>query len=386
MIRLVTGVPLLVCWWCAAEAAQDSEQLDRRLSLVEAQRAQGRLAAAESMLAGLQAEIGERQPPGYFAIWALREHGLLRDDEGKPDEAIPFYERALAMLRAQPAPGPVTIGLLLASLASSHADCGDSALGLSYSTEAMTVLRTAAGSTSPDFAVALYAHAVALRSLHRNTEALRDLREALDIWHHSTKPDDPQLALVHEAIGTSQAELGYLNQAEASEREALAIRTRILEPDSVGIAATLNNLGVILSRAQRFSEARQSLERAVQIFAQSGESEQQRLAAALGNLGRIYFNQARMSAPLYAKAEEAYRRQLAIEEGLFGSSDVRIAATLEMLGEVLYQERAFTEAGRTYGRGLAIQQAAFGPADPKTQAAAKRYNFLVKKMKPDPER
>jgi hypothetical protein len=52
----------------------------------------------------------------------------------------------------------------------------------------------------------------------------------------------------------------------------------------------------------------------------------------------------------------------------------------------LYRERAYNEAGRIYGRSLAIQQAAFGSQDPKTQAAAKRYNVLVKKMKVDPER
>jgi hypothetical protein len=374
-----------VCW-CTAQAAQDLGELDRRLHLVEAERSHGHLAAAESMLAKVQAEIERTEGASFLLAVALREHGLLRDDAGRPEEAIPFYERALALVRAQPGASPAAVGLLLANLAGSHADRGDSEVALSVSTEAMTVLRAGVDRTNTDFAISLYAHGVALHSLGRNAEALRDQREALDIWRRAAEPDYAQLALIDEAMALCFNDLGYSSQAEASEREALAIRAKILEANSLGVAASLNNLGVILGREQRFSEGRESLEKAALIFEQFGESEQQRLAAVLGNLGGIYYTQARNSAQLYARAEEVYRRKLAIEERMLGPSDVRVAATLEMLGEVLYRERAYNEAGRNYGRGLAIQQAAFGSGDPKTQAAAKRYNALVKKMKADSAR
>ena len=333
MIRRISAVPFLVCWWCSAQAAQDSEELDRRLHLVEAERSHGRLAEAESMLAALQAEIERKEGSGLRLVLALKEHGLLRDDAGRPEEAIPFYERALALLRAQPEANPVTVGLLLANLASSQADRGDSDMALSLSTEAMTLVRASVDRTHPDFAIALYAHGIALHSLGRNTEALRAQREALDIWRHAAEPDYAQLALINEAIAACLADLGYNSQAEAFERDALAIRAKNLEPNSLGVAASLNNLGVILAREQRFSEGRQTLERAASIFEQFGESEDQRLTAALGNLGGVLFTQARTSAQLYAKAEDVYRRKLAIEERMLGPSDVRVAATLETLGK-----------------------------------------------------
>jgi tetratricopeptide (TPR) repeat protein len=386
MTRRITAAAFLVCWWCAAQTTQDSAELDRRLHLVEAERSHSHLAAAESMLANVQAEIERTEGSSFRLAVALKEHGLLRDDAGRPQEAIPFYERALALVRAQPGASPLTVGLLLASLASSRAECGDAGVALSLSTEAMTLLQASVDRTHPDFAVSLYAHGAALHSLGRNTEALRDFRESLDIWRHAAEPDNAQLALIDEAIATCLSDLGYTSQAEASERAALAIRGKTLEPNSLGVAASLNNLGVILARERRYSEGRQSLERAALIFEQFGESEQQRLTAVLGNLGGVLYTQARNSAQLYAKAEEVYRRKLAIEERVLGPSDIRVAATLEMLGEVLYGERAYNEAGRIYGRGVAIQQAAFGSADPKTQVAAKRYNALVKKMKADPGR
>jgi hypothetical protein len=380
MILRITAVPFLVCYWCAAQATQDSLDPDRRLRLVEAERSHGRLATAESMLADVQADIERTQASSFHLTVALREHGLLRDDAGRPEEAIPFYERALALARAQPDLHPSVVGLLLANLASSHAACGHSGVALSLSIESMAILRASADKTDTNFAVSLYAHGIALHNLGRDTEALRDQREALAIWLRSAEPDYAQLALIHEAIASCLSDLGYNNQAEASERESLAIREKILEPNSLGIAAALNNLGVMLARAQRSSEGRQTLERAALIFEQCGNSEQKRLADVLGNLGAIYYAEARNSPALYAKADDVYRRKLAIEEGMLGPSDVHMAATLEMLGEVLYCERAYDDAGRVYGRGLAIQQAAFGPTDPKTKAAAKRYDALVKKM------
>jgi tetratricopeptide (TPR) repeat protein len=379
MIPRITAVQFLVCYWCAAQATQDSLDLDHRLGLVEAERSHGRLATAESMLADVQADI-ERTQANVQLIVALREHGLLRDDAGRSEEAIPFYERALAVARTQRGFHPSVVGLLLANLAGSHAACGHSDVALSLSTESMAIMRASVDPTDTNFAVSLYAHGIALHSLGRDIEALRDQREALDIWRHSVKPDYAQVALIHEAIAYGLLDLGYDNQAEASERESLAIREKVLEPNSLGIAVSLNNLGVILARAHRLSEGAQTLERAALIFEQCGSSEQKRLAELLGNLGAVYYSEARNSPTLYAKADDVYRRKLAIEERMLGPSDVHMAATLEMLGEVLYCERAYDEAGRLYGRGLAIQQAAFGPADPKTQAAAKRYNALVKKM------
>lgn len=381
MIRRITALPFLVCGWCAAQATQNVLELERRLSLAEVERSHGRLTVAESMLADVQAEIERTEGPGLLLAQALREHGLLRNDQDRSEDAIPFYERALAMFRASPRVSPVVVGLVLANLASSHVDCGHFEVALSLSTEAMTLLRPAVQPAQPEFAVALYAHGIALHGLGRNTDALRDLREALESWRHAAQPDYAQVALVNEAIGGCLADLGYTAQAEASEREALAMRAKLFGPDSLSFAASLNNLGVLLVHEQRWSEGRQSLETTARIFEQFGESEQRRLAAALGNLGFVYCNQARNGAQTYAKAEEVYRRKLAIEERMFGSSDPRVSTTLETLGEILYRERAYNEAGQIYGRGLAIQQAAFGPTDPKTRAAAKRYNAFVKKMK-----
>lgn len=375
---LCCGAISLSVLWFAVHVAQDSMDFHRRLHLVEIERSHGHLESAESMLCEVQAETEARGDMGFWFAAAVRERGLLRDDEGRPEEAIRLYEQALAIFRAMPNASPDAIGLTLANLASAHVDAGNADLGLSLSADAMVNLQSV---PRPEFAIALYAHAHALHGLDRNMEALKDLREALAIWDHAAEPDYSQMALVKETMAACLGGLGYLAKAEASERESLAIRIKAFGPDSLGVSASLNNLGVLLIREQLFSEGEQSLQKAAFILEQIGESGHHRLVTVLRNLGTLYSNQASKSSAYYPMAEKIYRRELALEERAFGTADLRVSDTLERLGETLYHEHAYAEAGQVYGRGLALKQTALGPTHPKTILAARRYQVLAKKMK-----
>jgi len=363
---------------CAAqEAARDVHEFAERIRQVEAERARGNLAAAESILADVEKTIERHAGASTWRASILEMRGLLRDDEGLPAEAIPFYERALTILRAQQSPDIRVLGLTLANVASARADCGNAALGLSLSEEAMTTLGAA---RRPDFATALYAHGIALHAMNRNNDALRDLREALAIWTAEAKPDFAQVALIQEAIATCLEDLGYVKKAEAAERDSLAIRSRYFGPSSLGYGTALNNLGVMLAREQRYSEAEELFQKSTATFAQLGESGAHQLPGVLGNLGKLYSLQAARGSEYHSKAEKVYRRKLEIEQELFGASDVRVSSTLEALGEILYRQRSYNEAAALYRRGLTLQQASFGETDPRTEAAEKRYRILAKKI------
>ena len=117
MLCRLTALALFVCGWRAAVATQDTEAPDRRLQLVEVERSRSHLAAAEAMLADLQAEIERTEGPGLRLAMALRERGLLLEDGDRSGEAIPLYERAAAMVRAQKGASPVVLGLVLGNLA-----------------------------------------------------------------------------------------------------------------------------------------------------------------------------------------------------------------------------------------------------------------------------
>ena len=362
---------------CLVQSAHGPVELNRRIGLIEAERARGRLAIAESMADDFQAEVERNGAPDVWLASAFREHGLLLDDAGLPGEAIPFYQRALALLRTHPESAVPLVGLTLANLAIAHVDLGDPALGLSLSEEAMARLRESA---RPESAIALYAHGFALHGLGRNLEALRDLRTALEVWERFPGADYSQLALVKDAMAASLEDLGYDHRAQAAAEESVAIRAAAFGPDSPGLGASLNNLGVIQARAGLYSDSEESLRRAAGIFEQLRDGGIHQLHTALANLAGVYSLEARTMPAYLPKAEAIYRRELAVEEQLFGPSDLRVSGTLEQLGETLYRERAYDEAGAFYRRGLALQVAALGRADPRTQAASKRYQVMARKI------
>jgi tetratricopeptide (TPR) repeat protein len=353
-------------------------ELGKRLRQIEIDRSRGDLAGAESLLAEAETAIAQNAPLKRWQAAILRERGLLRDDEGFAAEAIPLYEQAVALLRAEPSPNANAIGVTLANLAGAKVDCGDAAVGLSLAAEAMTAI----GETAhPDFAFALYAHGLALHALGQNLDALHDLRAALAIWNAASEPDYGQIALLNDTIALCYYNLGYANKAEAAERESLAIRGRFFGDHSIGTGASLNNLGVFLARTERYSEAEESLNMAAAIFDPLGKTATQRLLTVLENLGQLYLMVAARSGAYYAKAETVYRHKLAIEQQIFGDSDVRVSSSLEALGEVLYHQRTYNEAATVYHRGLTLQETILGESDPRTQAAEKRYRLIARKIK-----
>ena len=346
-------------------------QLNHRLNLVDAERSRDHLAAAESVLDAV-ADIERTQGAALLLAAALRERALIRDDEGRSEEAIPFYERALAILRSQPQTSASFLGLTLANLASSHADCGDFAGALTLASEAVS--RCARAIRNSPLRFMRGGHG--LHGLGRHTEALHDLREALSIWEGAAHPDAAQMALLKDSVAACLRDLGFSTKAEAVELESLALRTRVFGPDSLGVAESLNNLAVMMASEKRYTESERSLEKAEAILERIGDVGFHHLIAVLRNLGTVYLAEGPREAQLYAKAERVFRRKLTIEEQLFGAGDIRLSATLEMLGEALYGERSYNDAGQTYGRGVALQVAAFGPSDPRTQAALKRQTVL----------
>jgi tetratricopeptide (TPR) repeat protein len=367
-------------------APNASEMLACRLELAELERARGHYVAAEAALASLQAAMentGENAAGVGGALFAavLRERALVFDEEGREADAIPLYERALAILKLLPAGNDNKIGILLANLANAHLARGDGAAALQLSGEAVNILEQSGNRAHPDFAIALYAHGAALHAAGENLQALHELQQALEIDRQALGPENSRIALDIEAIATCYGDLNYLNRAEAAERNALAIREKVFGPAAMVVGGTLNNLGVMLARAGRAVEAQSYLERALEIFDGLIDKERLRTTLLLGNLASLHLLEARYSATHYAKAEALYRRKLEIEEQELGPRDIRVSGTLKSLGEMLSSQRRFVEAGELYGRALAIQEKVLGPKHPDTMATAKRYTFLMRKEK-----
>ena len=103
-------------------------------------------------------------------------------------------------------------------------------------------------------------------------------------------------------------------------------------------------------------------------------------ARLLHQTGRYLHGHAR-----YAEAEPLYRRALHIWEQTLGPGHPQVAAPLNNLANIYYDQGKYAEAEPLYQRALHIWEQALGPQHPLTRTVVKNYAILLRKMKRETE-
>ncbi|MEM9454598.1 MAG: tetratricopeptide repeat protein [Myxococcota bacterium] len=287
--------------------------------------------------------------------------GQLRRIEGKPGEALEYFERALAIEQERVGPrhpdlaavmneiGIVLLqqrrfegalayyqqayGILVEALGSHHPSCASSLNNIAKVLElqgkpdealiryrqALGVLEEAFGSGHPFVAVTLNNMGSALQRQGNLDLALVYLERALAIEQESLGPRHYQIAGGLIVIGNVLQEQGKLDEALARYQEALAIGQESLGPEHMAVAGTSSNIGDVLVKQRRFDEAREHYGKALTIFERSLGPEHTDLAYALMGLAEV---------------------ELARNDPLVARSYAERAMELREAGEVTPEERA----------------------------------------------
>ena len=215
----------------------------------------------------------------------------------------------------------------------------------------------------------------------RMEEAKSIYLRALSIWNKNPGVGKLDAATVESSLAAIYADQGYYPRAEALLKKAVATRESILGPNAVEMASALNNLGVLYGYEHRFTEARKTLERGLAIAESTTGTMHTRTIPLIANLGWIYFNEGRSNKDRYRKAEEMYRRLLAIQERRLGPDSIEVSDALASLAAVCMAEKNYREARQLEERALAIRRAVLGPQHPDTVKTFKQYTFLLRKSK-----
>ena len=98
-----------------------------------------------------------------------------------------------------------------------------------------------------------------------------------------------------------------------------------------------------------------------------------RFGVNLNNLGALQYAKGNAT-----KAEQLYRRALAIKEKVLGRDHPDVAMTLNNLAVLYKSQGRFTEAEPLYRRSLSIFQKVLGPSHPKVVTCLKNYAALLR--------
>jgi eukaryotic-like serine/threonine-protein kinase len=367
--------------------------------------AQGREPTAKDLLdRGAEKIRGNSNLQPEVRAQLLESIGLAYSRQGLKETAIPLFEQAVTIRRAERPLDNHKIAAALANLAQALTDAGHLVSAEGYLQQAVQLSQSADGPASIETADILvqFGH-FALIGKSDPEQARRLFSDALKIYRGISGDHRLAIAAALTALASTAVWSGDYLAAEQYQREALNILRATVSRDHPDHAAALASLGYILTQRGKYAEAEQTLNEALEIERNDFGRDNQRIASIEADLGSLYDlegDSARAMAAtgdalkitserlgpthylmgyyldslarLYLKAgnlsaaESNARQALAVYEQSLPARHLFVAATRQLLGETLLRRGQMAQAEQELRSSLDIETALAGAENWRT--------------------
>jgi tetratricopeptide (TPR) repeat protein len=283
--------------------------------------------------------------------------------QGRPDEARPLVERAIAMDEAVHGPDHPDVAARLGNLALIDRDLGELGAARRYAERALTIHEAAYGPDHPAVAADLSTLALVLQDLGQSEAAQPLAERALVIDEAAYGPDHPEIATSLNNLAQIARDLGEPERARPLAERALAIDEAAYGPDHPDVAADLSTLALVLRDLGKPEAARPLAERALAIDEAAYGPDHPDIAARLNNLALILkdLGQPDAARPLIEQA-------LRIDEVAYGPSHPDTLTTRDNLASSRGEAGDVAAARDLYAALLSDRERVLGPDHPDTLA------------------
>jgi serine/threonine protein kinase len=370
--------------------------------------AQGREPTAQELLDRGAAKITDNvtlQPEVRAEL--LESIGLAYRHQALNARAIPLFEQALAIRRAQRPVDDVRVAAALANLADALSDAGQLASAEAYLKQALALARGRGeanerqtayilvqygdlaldAESQPDKAFKLFQEALEIEQRSaafppmqlaatlnglssaanwRSDYALAAEyeRRALDIYQNEGTRNHPDNAVSMATYGQLLTKLGRYTEAERYLREALDIEVGVFGPNDWRVADIHANLGSLYDAQGDVPRALEATQRAVDISKQSHGAKHYRTGYLLEALAMLNLKTGNVAA-----AEANIRAALAVYAESLPARHLFVASARGWLGEVYLREGLLAEAETEMRAALELTSALAGPNSWRTARA-----------------
>ncbi len=277
---------------------------------------------------------------------SLGKLAALYADEGRFEQALDLFRRAVDIQGSCPATGPASMVETLSGLAEVCSDLGLAAEAEAHYRAALERSEQAYGVDRVETAKVLVGLARVLREGGRPAESEPLMRRAFDIFASKLSDDHPLLATT--ALGWAEilCDLRSFESAEPLLRRALAIRLQHLNASDPDIGRIHNQLGLLELGCDRLDEAQREFERASTILRPLANSEPLEWAVLLSNLAELELRRGGMGSAieLFQEAADIRERGLGPKNSEVGLAWCRLARAHELAGEPEKAERLLERA------------------------------------------
>ena len=335
-------------------AGQSAEALTEEASqLVTARRYADALPLYQRALALRESDRGPDHPDTAQALTNLAQ---LHWAQGHYAQALPLFERALAIREKALGPEHADTAQSLHNLARTHHAQGQHAAAMAHYQRSLAIRETVLGPEHPDTAASLNNLGLLYWAQGQYEPALTSHQRALAIREKALGPEHPDTAQSLSNLGLVYQTQGQYPPALTSHQRALAIREKVLGPEHADTAASLNNLAMLYSAQGQYAAALPQYQRALAIAERALGPEHPNTAISLNDLATLYWRQGQ-----YAQALPHFQRALAIREKTLGPAHAETAQSLNNLAELYRAQGQYEPALALYQRALAISEKALGP-------------------------
>lgn len=228
------------------------------------------------------------------------------------------------------------------------------------------------------------------------------LPEAVPVLRRSLKISKERFGPDHPVTGTSYMNLGYalkmrgdLTEAEGLYRRSLVISEETLGSGHPNVALIQNNLARILCDSSHYEEAEALYLRALNTFEHVHGDDHPRVAMVLANYAELLFQQSIAAAmrqdredldaaitriARMDRAEELYRKALAINRKVFEQPHPSLANVLAGLGTLLNLRGRLDKAATLMKEAVMIREKCLGYDHPVTIESRAELTLLVEEL------
>lgn len=222
--------------------------------------------------------------------------------------------------------------------------------------QALEIREKKAGAESLAAADSLQNLGVLYRAMNDYPKAEQNFTKALGIYEKLPGENNFETAQILHNFGLFYYGAGDFEKASALLNRSLAIKEKIFPPNHSQIATTLNGLGLVEWKKGDYDKAKAYFLRGLSIFEIANGADSDGVSKIVGNLGIIYKENDRN----YAKAEEYYKRALAISVKNFGEYHQSTGNLVSSLA-ILYRRLGDYERAEQFAlRAQAINEKVYG--------------------------
>lgn len=339
----------------------------------------------------------EQLPP----LWSISAQAEALKLKGAYREAMPHFERLVAICRAVWGEEHFTTAMSYSNLAMNFQALGDYPSAIQYAQKAVAIHRQSVGEEHPQMGRACndlggylqsagrlaeawewlqkgleirrktlgdrHSHtaesymntATNLQARDKHLEAEQMLVKALAVFQETLGDDHYKTAHCHYNLANNQYSLGKFDAAAHSSIKAISILEKVLG-DSHPETATAYSLDAgILQRQGKYVEAEQRFLQVLSIYSKSLGDDYPLVAQTHLNLAVI-----RNALGKHDLAEQDLRRSLQIRLKRLGEKHSQTASSYLGLGHFLFRRGRYLEATQAYHKALEIQRDLLGDDHP----------------------